>query len=568
MSSFPLNPVPLSPLNSSKSRPRIAATAASALLVSLLAACGGGSADTDPVATAQAAPGAASAAATAASTVETSTVASADASDGAASAAADGTSDDDTAGTSDRAAIESAASAGATSAATAATVPAATGSGRTYVVGGTGTLVAGQTRVASMMTVPWSSLPAGSVVLVSAGTFAGVTTITATGTKANPIVVTAADPAHPPVLTNSVDFQHSSYVTVSHVTVQSPTYGGFIIRLASNHISVTDSTINRAPMAINITNAAGTGHQILRNVIADSLGDGINAEVNSNAAERTLIAHNTILRSGQHGVEVRASHYQVEYNTVALSGYANGGGISGIHLYSGSASEDSGDDNLVRYNLSYSNIDKVLADGNGIEVDQWCDHNVVSFNQTWGNDGAGIIVFDGSSNVIQNNTTWDNGHNSGGTHVSLGEIIISGTSASTVKSNSVWNNVVSSTRANVPAMYVDTRAVAGGNAVSANLYYNAAAGTLVRWTDGAVKNSSAAIDAATGHAGSVTAAPAFANTAAPLAAGLKLKAKPALNGTLPTGQLDAANATPVTGDAYFGAYYTAPATTTTATTLH
>ena len=122
---------------------------------------------------------------------------------------------------------------------------------------------------------------------------------------------------------------------------------------------------------------------------------------------------------------------------------------------------------------------------------------------------------------------------------------------------------MSSTRANVPALYVDSRAVAGGNTIGANLYYNSAAGTLMRWTDGQVKNTAATIDATTHVPGSVAAAPAFTSTAAPLTNGLKLKAKPALNGVLPTGLVDTLSATPVSGDAFFGAYYTAPASSTT-----
>ena len=76
-------------------------------------------------------------------------------------------------------------------------------------------------------------------------------------------------------------------------------------------------------------------------------------------------------------------------NRSSGSGQASGG-TSGIHLYSGSSAEDSGDDNLVRWNMSYANKDIVAVDGNGIEVDQWCDGNTVAYNVAWGNDGAGL----------------------------------------------------------------------------------------------------------------------------------------------------------------------------------
>jgi parallel beta-helix repeat protein len=428
---------------------------------------------------------------------------------------------------------------------------------KVYAVGGS-SAPAGAIHVATMAAVPWATLPAGSAVVVAAGTYPGVTTIAAVGTQAAPITITAADPAHPPVFTNSFDFQHASHVQLSHVTVQSPAYAGVIVRQGSDHVVVSDSTIRNAPVGLTITDGAGTGHQFLRNLVVASVAHGISVEVNADPAERTLIAHNTVTGSGQHGMEIRASHYQIEYNTVAGSGAGGGGGVSGIHVYSGGPTEDSGDDNLVRYNLAYGSLDPVAFDGNGIEIDQWCDGNTVAYNQVWGNDGAGIIVYDGSGNLVQNNTAWGDGLDSGHSHVARGEIVVSGTAAATVHGNRVWNNVASSTIAAVPALYVDSRAVAGGNAIGANLYWNAASGGLVvRWTDGLYKQTAALIDATTGVPGSVVAAPAFANTTTKLSNGLRLTKAPALPGLMPAGQSDFAAVAATAGQAWLGAYFTA-----------
>ncbi len=438
---------------------------------------------------------------------------------------------------------------------TIASVGAAASGARLYMVGGTVTPT-GAIHVASMMAVPWATLPAGSSVLVAAGSYSGVSTITATGTRALPITITAADPAHPPIFGNSFDFQRSSYVQVSHVYVQSPTYAAFIVRNASNHITVSDSTISRAPVGISVTDGAGTGHQFLRNVISASVTHGISVDVNADPAERTLIQRNTVLSSGQHGMEIRASHYQVEYNTVGYSGYAGGGGISGIHVYRGTQTEDSGADNLVRYNLAYNSIDRVAVDGNGIEVDQWCNGNTVAYNQVWGNDGAGIIVFDGSTNLVQNNTAWDDNVDTGHTHVSKGEIIVSGTLAANVRGNHVWNNIAYSTRPAVPALYVDTRAVSGGNTIGANLYWNSGtSGQIVRWTDSTIQQTAAAVDALTGVGGSVVAAPLFSNTAAKLTGGLRLSQPTPQPGLMPAGQSDYAGVAAKAGQTYLGAYF-------------
>ena len=377
-----------------------------------------------------------------------------------------------------------------------------TPTGPIYVVG-SATLPAGATRVASLAAVPWATLPAGSEVLVSPGTWSGVTTITSVGTAAAPIVVTPADTANPPVLSNSVDFQGAAYVQVSHVTVQSPAFAGFVIRLGSNHISVTDATISHAPLGISITDAAGTGHRLLRNLISDSTTHGISVDVNADPAERTLIEHNTIARSG----------------TVAV-------------------------------------------DGNGIEVDQWCDGNTVAYNVAWGNDGAGIIVFDGSDNVVEGNTAYGNGLDPSRTHVALGQLIVSGTSAATVTGNHVWNNLAASTLAGVPAIYIDSRAVSGGNTVGPNLYANAAGGTLLRWTDSATRQTATLIDATTASVGNVTGVPAFADIANPLADGLRLTAQPAQParpGTAPAaGDVDFLGTAVQAGWSFLGAYWTSP----------
>jgi hypothetical protein len=251
--------------------------------------------------------------------------------------------------------------------------------GVVVVVGDGATLPDGATRVAQLTDVPWASLPAGSTVIVSSGEYGGPVTITAQGSATEPIVVRADDDAHPPVLTNSVDFQQAAWVRVQHLVVQSPAYSGFIIRRGSQHITVADSVVRHAPMGVDIADGAGIGHAILRNRIEDSTTNGIGLGVNADPADRTLIQHNTVLRSGHHGMEVQASNYQIEYNEVAQSGQAIGG-TSGIHIYSAALGDGTGAGNLVRYNFSHDNADPWLSDGNGIQIDRWCDGNTLAYN--------------------------------------------------------------------------------------------------------------------------------------------------------------------------------------------
>lgn len=443
------------------------------------------------------------------------------------------------------------------------TSPPATATAAAWVVGGTTALPAGATRVAQLVDVPWVSLPPGTTVSVSPGTYGGPVTITAQGTASAPIRVVAADAAHPPVLTNSVDIQQAAWVQVVGLVVQQPVYGGFVIRRGSHHITVADSVVRQAPIGIDITDGAGTGLALLRNRIEDSTTNGIGIDgINADAADRSLIQGNTVLRSGWHGIDLRGSHYDVEANTVSFSGQLVGG-TSGIHVYSGGAGEGTGADNVLRYNRSYANADTRLSDGNGIQIDQWCDGNTVAFNVVWGNDGAGIIVFDANDNQVFANTARGNGLDPNGTHGTLGELILSGSAAGEAigrpAANRLYDNLLVATRLAVPALAVDSRAAAqSSNRVGPNLMHHEAGGTALLGASTQVFNTGPAIDAVTGTTGSLVTAPAFADVTQPLADGLRLLASPGGGGVALAGQTDITGRTAGAADVggvYFGAYF-------------
>jgi parallel beta-helix repeat protein len=385
--------------------------------------------------------------------------------------------------------------------------------------------------------------------------------INATGTPAQPVAVQAFDNAHPPVLSVSVDLQGASYVQLSHLVVQSPVYSGFVIRRGSHHITVADSQVSGAPAGINISDGAGTGNAILRNVIQDSSIDGIGVGgVNADPADPTLIQNNTVVRSGVHGIEINGSNYVIEHNNVSYSGQTSGG-TSGIHLYRSGPTDIAVSGNLIRYNYSYLNADTVAADGNGIEVDQYCDGNTVVFNAVWGNDGAGIIVYDANDNKIYANTSRDNGHDSGHTHGSgFGELIISSSGIpGRPAGNTLYDNVMVSTHTAVMALWVDTLAVAAGsNRVGPNLMYNTVGGPALRWTNSAQYTTAAQINTVTQGTGNLVALPAFVDVTQPLADGLRLGDFPGAVGTPLTGQTDLLGQPAQAGWANFGAYFTAP----------
>lgn len=447
----------------------------------------------------------------------------------------------------------------------ATTAPASTATPTRYVVGTSAPLPAGAARVAQLVDVPWATLPAGSTVTVSPGNYAGPVTITAQGTAVLPIRVVAADTNNPPVLTNSVDFQQAAWVQVSGLVVQQPVDGGFVLRRGSHHITVADSVVRLAPIGILVTEGAGVGLQLLRNRIEDSHTNGIGVDgINASATDRSVIAGNTVTGSGVHGIDVRGSWYDVEGNTVSRSGQLSGG-TSGIHIFSAAAGDGTGTGNRIRYNRSYANADIQASDGNGIQIDQWCDGNTVAFNVVWGNDGPGITIYDANDNEVYANTAYGNSLDPASTHGpgSRGEMVLSGSAAGQAAGrpagNRLYDNLLVATRLSEPALAVDSRAAAQTtNRVGPQWLWHTAGGTMLLGGDAVAFNTATDIDQITGISGHVVAAPSFVDAAQPLSDGLRLLAVSTAGGVSLVGQTDITGRTATPGDAggvYFGAYF-------------
>jgi len=410
-----------------------------------------------------------------------------------------------------------------------------------------------------LMDVPWSSLPAGSTVLVGPGSQPGPVTITAQGTAAAPILVKAADKTQRPEISGSVDFQGAAYVKLQQLVVQDSPYAAVVIRRGSHHIAVANSLLRRSAMGVSITDGAGTGMRIVGNRIEDSATVGIAVDrVNSVATDRSRILRNTIVRSGHHGMEIQGSRYLIERNTVSDSGLTMGG-TSGIHIYSSNAAEDSGDGNLIRRNFSYNNHDTQMSDGNGIQVDQWCDGNEVSYNVVWNNDGAGIILFDAADNRVFGNTAKSNARDPARTHGDRGELILNsaGTALDRTRGNQVWNNLLVADQPGVPALKIDTTTSNNGNTVSHNLLDQRNGDPVLQFANTTARTATD-VDAATGGTGTTVEAPSFASEATPLAHGLKLVAPPQRRGAMVNKRIDMASQTPQGQASYLGAYYAPP----------
>jgi len=439
------------------------------------------------------------------------------------------------------------------------TTAAAATTGWTVAVGAVPDAPADAVHYDRLMDVPWSALPAGSSVLVGPGSQPGPVTITAKGTSAAPITIKAVDKSRMPEINGSVDFQGAAWVKLQRVVVQDSPYAAVVIRRGSHHITLGNSLLRRSAMGVSITDGAGSGMRIVGNRIEDSATVGIAVDrVNSDASDRSRFLRNTIVRSGHHGMEIQGSRYLIERNTVSDSGLTMGG-TSGIHIYSSSASEDSGDGNLVRRNFSYNNHDTQMSDGNGIQVDQWCDGNEVSYNVVWNNDGAGIILFDAADNRVFGNTAKSNARDPARTHGDRGELILNsaGTALDRTRGNQVWNNLLVADQPGVAALKIDATTANNANTVAHNLLHQRNGDPVLQHASTAARTA-AEVDAATGGTGTDVEAPVFAAEATPLTHGLRLVVPPQRRGAMVNKRIDMASQSPQGQASYMGAYYAPP----------
>ncbi len=165
----------------------------------------------------------------------------------------------------------------------------------------------------------------------------------------------------------------------------------------------------------------GCNNVFSKNDIHDNVQNGIAFDKSDcSIGEETIIADNSVYNNGYHGIELSARYYIIENNIFYNNGVDGIGGASGIHAYSRASdepmSEDrGGDHNIIRYNTINGTKDDTgtRTDGNGIQMDMWCDSNLIYNNVIYNNDGAGIILYGASGNEVYNNTMYGNGQDLG-----------------------------------------------------------------------------------------------------------------------------------------------------------
>ena len=249
------------------------------------------------------------------------------------------------------------------------------------------------------------------------------------------------------------------------------------------------------------------------------------------------------------------------------------------------------------------------ADGNGIQIDHFCDGNTVGFNVVWANMGAGINLYVGKGNTIHSNTLFHNNQRStwplgtefgeltlsgGFTCPSLGQVTCSsstGAQACVVgrpyicgsdgleatrgrtSNNVIRDNLLVADPALAPVMmpglrvtstFVSSQSGNTGNKVWTNAYAVEQGQPdpgmpKLLWVD-TVYNDLTAINQVTGASTaaqeSTLGQVAFKSRAAPQANGLRLAQKPDFSSKgYSFGLPDMCNNAAVTGQYRYGAYY-------------
>ncbi len=305
------------------------------------------------------------------------------------------------------------------------------------------------------------------------------------GTRDNPVIIKAA-PDATPVINGYIDIQRSKYIKIEGFTVQNSKYGGVMIQKGSSNITVYKCNIRNNGLGIWIANGAGGENRIIENEVSYSKTQGIAAAlVNCEYRKETILAGNIVHHNRYMGFEINANYYIIEENIVYNNGegYA---GSSGIHLFSAGPGENSGDNNIIRYNISYNNIELKGPDGNGIQLDQWCDNNEVYYNLCYNNDGSGICLYDSSNNKVYNNTLYGNMQKTDKSYFFSGELILAGDHVKNVdrtNNNMIMNNIVVAKDIGTYAVYIDKITSDNSISMNNNLFFHLKNDYFYFWKD-------------------------------------------------------------------------------------
>jgi parallel beta-helix repeat protein len=321
----------------------------------------------------------------------------------------------------------------------------------------------------------------GNTYLQMAGTTAkGSLMVTGSGTSASPIKIGAYGSGAAPAIAGSVIFDGASYVSLSGFSVTSPQQAAVVIQHGSNNIQVSSDTISDSAIGVWIGNAAGGSNLISANTLTGNSLFGLAVDGVSNAAgQQTVISGNTVTMNGSHGIELEGNNFLVQDNTVLYNGQTVSGS-SGIHVYSGGAGNNYGNDDTITGNGVAGTHLAGNSDGNGIELDQWTHNDTVSANTICGNDGAGIILYDSWNDTVSGNMVFANSADAVASISPNGEIVLA-SSLDLTSHNTISGNVFLGISAYAPVAFVDVPSSTAGNVFTNNAFEDFGALSMYEW---------------------------------------------------------------------------------------
>ena len=209
-----------------------------------------------------------------------------------------------------------------------------------------------------------------------------------------------------PQIVGAVTFDNASYVTLQGLEIYGAEFGAVTLIDGANHIIVRDNEIHDSQAGVLIRESAGGNNRIDGNIVHNNAGHGIALKGGVEGAG-DVVAYNSIIANGLHGIEISASYATIEYNEVMSNGNLTVG-TSGIHTFVDQYGDNAAHDLVIRLNVVSDTQENFGPDGNGIELDHWTTQTDIYGNVLYGNDGQGFVGFQSQDWRFFNNVVFDN----------------------------------------------------------------------------------------------------------------------------------------------------------------
>ena len=237
-------------------------------------------------------------------------------------------------------------------------------------------------------------------------------TVTVDGTAEAPVVIGSygdeptGGARNRPQIDGAITFDGAAHVTLQGLDIHHAPYGAVTLLGGSHHITVRDNEIRDSQAGVIIRASAGGDNRIDGNVVHNNIGHGI-VMAGGVAGHGDVVAYNSIIANGYHGIEISSSYATIEYNEVMSNGNLVIG-TSGIHTHVDAYGDGTGHDLTIRLNVVGDSQENFGPDGNGIELDRWTYNVDVYSNVLFGNDGQGFVAFQSKDWRAFDNVIFDN----------------------------------------------------------------------------------------------------------------------------------------------------------------